>query len=180
MKRVTPVLLILLLAGTGAAALTTVYGMVHGVAAIDGPTFYAGEDNQLLVNTPPKNTAVYTLESEGLSFDTELFSSDRLDEPDFYPITADLTVMARLNTTDSEPLRMTFGHFNSTGAYTLCSERVQVTGDTYQTYTAQCDAEIQPVNVEHFYYQLEERTGADHVRYDVKVDGATRVEVDIQ
>ncbi len=170
----------MLFVGAGTAAVTLVYGTVWGTVSVAGPVLYAGEDTTLRINEQPVSGSTYTVDGSGLAFDSEQFTSDHLDEPDFYPITATMTADARLNRSGSEPLDLMFGFYNSSGAYQLCSERVQVSGDTYQPYTASCDTGMHPAQVQQFYYRFEERTGTTNVSYKLRADGVTRVEVDAQ
>ena len=167
-----------LAAGMSSADVLASFGVVSGEVEVEGPTFYAADDEELILDVPEDDErSDYSQVGPGPG-DVEFYDSLNLGGKEWYDVRADM--YATLNKEDNGTLgsvQMEFNYKSSSGSWNGCSEWVDFNdtnrGD-YQVVSGNCDVSV-PGEVEKFEYVLSSRD-----ELGIQAQGDTRVEVNAQ
>lgn len=176
-KTISLTLAIFLIGIVGATLLPQISNVVTGEAIVSGPIFYAGAENQLLINEFDDSSSVYTIDDA----DSERFFTMSLDDPlDFYTPHVNLFVRAQVsNGAIPKDLKLVFLYFNSDGNIKeICSSIVSIISDSMFNYDSSCEGTEELTDVKGFLYKID-GLGAPGVEYEISTSNEkTRVEVD--
>ena len=166
-----------LAAGMASGTLLQDFGSAKGVAEIGGPTFYAANDSQLLINRPPNSTQqkLYYVQDSDLEFTSDM-NLQRIEKP----VNATFSINAKLYDSQSpdSTLKTNLVYFNSSGRQTLCdtNRTVTVKYNATKTYTESCIGNITG-DVQEFRWFIE---SDGYTELFLEAYGDTRIEVEAQ
>lgn len=165
---------LVLAAGAVSGAYIHDFGQLKGEVEVTGPTFYASEGKELLINEKPDDsgqTTEYFLGQKKVFYNT----TDELDNK-WYSSKVNMTVEARVPDGDDSTFELNLIQTNSTGSFPICDQNQEVTvdSDTDETYSASCEGDILG-EVQQFDYMIS--SASDDNEAWVKIHGRTKVEL---
>jgi hypothetical protein len=191
MKRslVAFVIVFLLMVNIASAGFLDYYGKIIGTAVVEGPTFYASNENitgtfykKLLINQPP------TEEQKGeVSFidgQSQSFGSNSLNVNSFYRPKFDLNVTAKVNNaTIPRPILFSVYVWDPLTANiirpAICEAMISITSTSYVLYTATCsgNSSLSLGPSYGFLWEIKGGTGLTDITYTINLDTTTKFEV---
>lgn len=177
-KSVALVAVFVLAAGMGSAEVLSSFGVVSGSADVEGPTFYAADGEELILDVPDADErSDYSQIGPGPG-DVEFYESLNLEGKEWYDIRADMyATLNKENNGTLASVKMEFNYKSSSGSWNGCSKWVDfndTNGGDYQVVSGSCDVSV-PGEVEKFEYVLSSRD-----ELGLQAQGETRVEVNAQ
>jgi len=175
----------LLMLNIASASVLTYYGKIIGTADVEGPTFYASNEEiphtlyykKLLINQPPTAEGDVSL----IDGQSQSFGSDGLNVESFYQPKFNFYVEAKVDTDEPKPLILTVYTWDTSTTATkefVCQAILDVSSLANYTTTCSGSSSLSLSPSYGFLWEIKGGVGLANITYTIYLKGNTKIEVD--